>query len=162
MTSVLALMEADWAWVVINIALPILLPVLGLWLMRVSLKKPADRIGRQQALATRRYVLLFKDGQLGWVALLMCFTAMSEFSDGLFKFHKPAPDWTIVFFLIIAGVVFAAGVFATNGAVDTIEVAETQSLLGWIAYYGVAFWTTILTLVAAAALTVAHFWATPY
>lgn len=162
MTSALALMEADWVWVMINIVLPILLPVLGLWLMRVCLKKPADRAGRRSALATRRYVLLFKDGQLGWVALLMCFAAISEFSDGLFKFHKSAPDWTIVFFLVIAGVVFAAGVFATNGAVDTIEVAETRSIWEWIAYYGVAFWTTILTFVAAAALTVAHLWATPH
>lgn len=162
MHALLEPLKADWVWIVINIVLPVLLPIGGLWLMRVSMRKPADRVGRRQALKTRRYVLLFKDGQLGWVALLMCFAAVSEFADGLLKYHKPAPSWTIVFFLVIAGVLFAAGVFATNGAVDTVDVADTHSLAGWIAYYGVAFWTTILTLVAAAALSVAHFWAAPY
>jgi len=62
-------------------------------------------------------------------------------------------------------VIYASGVFATNGAVDTVPVADTRtekgkldSILNWIAYYGVAFWSTLLALIAAVAFSTAHFW----
>ena len=153
------LLAADWVWIVINIVLPVMLPVLGLWLMRVSLVKSEDDAARKQALAARRYVMLFKDGQLGWVALLMCFTALSEFVEGLTKHKKAAPDWTALFFLVVAFTILSAGVFAANGAVDSIKVIEAKTLLKWIRYYGVAFWSMVLTVIAAVALSVAHFWA---
>ncbi|WP_233237739.1 hypothetical protein [Bordetella sp. LUAb4] len=160
-TGMSSLGLADCLWVVINLVLPIVLPAGGLWMMRVSLPKPSDREGRNKALASRRYVLLFKDGQLGWVALLMCFTAISEFSDGLLMHHKSAPWWTIFFFLTVAVTIFVAGVYASYGAVVSVSVKQTGSLREWIDHYGIAFWTTIFAVLAATALTVAHFWATP-
>ncbi|RDS78934.1 hypothetical protein DWU98_20150 [Dyella monticola] len=149
----------EWLWIFVNIVLPIFLPVGGMFLMRVSLKKPEKKEERKELLKTRRYVLLFKDGQLGWVALLMCFAAVSEFAEGLVIDHKTAPAWTIFVLLDIVLTVLAAGVFATNGAVDTVQVIETESIWDWINYYGVAFWSTIATLGAIVAFITVHFWA---
>jgi len=161
METVLASLENNWVWVAVNIVLPVLLPVGGLWMIRLSMPKPGDTDRGEEVLETRRYVLLFKDGQLGWVALPMCFAAISEFCDGLLMHHHPAPSWTLVFFLIVAVTIYAVGILATNGALESVSVKQTGSLIEWIDYYSVAFWTTIFAVIAATALGIGHFWATP-
>ncbi|MEX1826906.1 hypothetical protein [Luteibacter sp. CQ10] len=153
-------LQNEWVWIFVNIVLPIGLPVFGMFLMRVSMQKPLDPAERKIALRTRRYVLLFKDGQLGWVALVMCFAAVSDFAEGLVKGHKAAPAWTIAFLLGVALITLPAGVFATNGAVDAVKVVEAKSARNWFGYYAVAFWSTIVTIGAAALLAAAHFWST--
>lgn len=153
-------LQNDWVWVIVNIGLPIGLPIVGMFLMRVTMHKPLDQTERKTALRTRRYILLFKDGQLGWVALVMCFAAVSDFAESLVKGHKAAPSWTVGFLLGVAFITLAAGVFATNGAVDTVKVVEAKLIRNWIGYYAVAFWSTIVTIGSAALLSVAHFWYT--
>jgi hypothetical protein len=158
MREVFGWLTDDWAWVLVNILLPILLPVFGLALMRICMKKPVDRNERKKALRSRRYVLLFKDGQLGWVALLMCFASISDFADGLVRLHKAPPGWTIVVLLVIIGATMAATTFATNGAVDSVEPIDAKSFTNWISYYAVALCSALTTIAAGAAFMVIHFW----
>ncbi len=150
--------EKDWFWAFINIVLPIGLPIGGMMLSRISMPKSVDKVERARILRTRPYILLFKDGQLGWVALLMCMTGFSEFGDGIKRGH-PAPNWMIPFFVVIVLVALASGILATNGAVDTVEVKDTKTFRNWFGYYSVAVWTIILAVLAAVAFSTAHFWA---
>jgi hypothetical protein len=54
------------------------------------------------ALRRRRIILLFKDGQLGWVSLLMCLAAVSDYIDGIEK--HGLPRWALAVLIAFTGV----------------------------------------------------------
>ncbi|CAN7790751.1 hypothetical protein [Caballeronia sordidicola] len=144
-------------WLFINLVLPVIAPILGMWLEIVSARNIRDDAERLDALRRRRIVMLFKDGQLGWVGLLMCFAAVSDTLDGIRK--HGLPNWAPVVFVALLGLVYTSGYFATKGAVDTADALDGFAWRTFAKDYPTAFYTIIFTVFSAALFGYVHFWA---
>jgi hypothetical protein len=148
-------MLEDLMWLFINLVLPVTAPILGMWLEIVSARNIRDQAARLEAL--KRRVMLFKDGQLGWVGLLMCFAAVSDTLDGIKKHGLPV--WAPVMFVGLLGLVYTSGYFATKGAVDTADALDDFAWVSFAKDYPTAFYTIIFTVFSAVLFGYAHFWA---
>lgn len=150
-------MTAGLIWVFINIILPITAPVAGMWFERLSAKTIRDAAQRKSALRSRRTIVVFKDGQLGWVGLVMCFAAMSEFIDGARKHGLPE----IAMFVLIAAIAlaFANGHFASKGAAESTRIRERFFWRSFTSDYPIALYTTAMTGCSAVMFGFIHFWA---
>lgn len=144
-------------WVFINLVLPVAAPVLGMWLEQASAKGIRDAARRQAALRTRRIVMLFKDGQLGWVGLLMCFAAVSDFIDGARK--HGLPEATVIVLIGSLALVLANGHFAIRGAAESSEALETFSWKSFTSDYPTVLYTACITASTAMVFAWIHFWA---
>ncbi|MDT8840341.1 hypothetical protein ParKJ_23220 [Paraburkholderia fungorum] len=150
-------MLEDIMWLFINLVLPVTAPILGMWLEIVSARNIRDDAERLEALRRRRIVMLFKDGQLGWVGLLMCFAAVSDMLDGIRRHGLPV--WAPLVVVALLGLVYTSGYFATKGAVDTAEALDDFAWRRFPEDYPSAFYTIIFTLISAVLFAGTHFWA---
>lgn len=143
-------------WLFVNIVLPIVAPMFGMFLERQFAAGIRDQTVRDTELKRRRQIMLFKDGQLGWVGLVMCFAAMSDFVDGVKKSGFPAWGIGVIFSILV--LVLASGFFATRGAVETNEPLDAFSWKTLHQDYSAAFWTIIFTSLSGALFGFVHFW----
>ncbi|HTJ94697.1 MAG TPA: hypothetical protein VL424_16525 [Pararobbsia sp.] len=144
-------------WIFINLVLPVAAPIVGMWLEQLAASNIRDACRREAALRTRRVIMLFKDGQLGWVGLVMCFAAMSDLIDGVRKYGFP--ESVSIGLFVSAGLACANGFFATKGAAENSDALDEFSWVSFRSDYPAAYGTMLFTFSAAVTFGLIHFWA---
>lgn len=144
-------------WILVNLVLPVAAPSGGMWLERASAKNIRDAVRRETELRARRFIFLFKDGQLGWVGVLMCFAAISDTIDGIRR--HGLPEITAIALIALCLLVFFNGHFAAKGVVENSEALDEFSWGRFVSDYPVMFHTTVGMLATAVLFTCVHFWA---
>jgi hypothetical protein len=102
-------------WALINIIVPIALPMLGLWLVSWTMPLTSSLREKTKPLVTVR------DGQLGWLAVAWAAAAISDALSYMERTDHPLPSLgtllMIEFFIVLGGMFVAAGgaVTALNG-----------------------------------------------
>jgi hypothetical protein len=101
-------------WVLVNIITPIVLPMLGLWL--VSWTMPLTSPQRQKT----KLIATVHDGQLGWLAVAWSAAAMSDALAYMERTSRFIPSLGTV--LLIEFLIVLSGMFvAAGGAVTSLK-----------------------------------------
>lgn len=96
-------------WTIINIALPVLLPVCGLLIMRwVALSEQASR--------QTKVISTIQDGQLGWVTVVWSAATLYE-AWGLMTATRQVLDWVAAVLFIEVALMIVGTFIAAAGAV---------------------------------------------
>ena len=139
-----------FGWFLVNIAAPVLLPVIGILPLRL-LPLPVPP-------ASLRLMATVKDGQLCWAVIAMGAATIYELWEAIIA-HKAIPDWAGLAFAGTILVMLPAMLVAAGGAVFTtpLVAAPPGGLIGWIGYYKVFAGSAVMTVIASFAYTILHF-----
>ena len=102
-----AWLSTHFGWVGINIVAPIVLPMMGLWLVKGTMPiTPAQK-------DKSRIITTVQDGQLGWLAVAWSSAAVYEAVEYMHKLNRFV-DWigvllAVEFVLVLTGMFVAAG-----------------------------------------------------
>ena len=143
-------------WLIVNVAMPLLLPVLGiifLWPLPLEARYKA----RLKLIAT------VKDGQLCWGVVGLCAALMYELWTYLHYEKHPAnwqtPDWSGWVFGVTTFLMLGAMILAATGAVFSTELNQ-QSGSGakaWLKHYTTFAVSAVMSAAVAILYSVVHY-----
>ena len=138
-------------WFIVNIAVPVFVPVLFLGLAKLCCLPSS-------AMKRTRLVSLFENGQLGWVAL--GFTASAAFEIYLYLISPECTDpfRAGVLLGIDLTLLVSAGYVAATGALFPVKTHKmpTYASKHWIRENRLMLGTSILTILAASTYVYVH------
>ena len=145
-------------WIVVNILTPLLLPFIGVFFLKYAtpLRVRVDAKGKYE------FMLLVKDGQLGWSAAAMCASSYYEFSENQkligVNYATMPSQWDgilIPLFLAMIGAMFVAA----SGSVYSVDLIKNDkiSIRVWVDHYAVFLFSAIVTFSSALMFAVIHF-----
>lgn len=142
-------------WILVNVVLPLVLPVLG---MGVFMLLPLGKADAKKV----TLMATVKDGQLCWAAVGFCAAA-------LYELHTATPVGEPGIAKAMAGwatggmmaVIAMAAMAAAGGAVFTTEVRKvppgSEPTTSWLRHYKLFAGSVVMTAIAAVTYTVIHF-----
>jgi hypothetical protein len=139
-------------WFCVTVLLPIGAPIAFMFLYRFL---PLPKRNR----AMTKLILPIKDGQLCWIGMALCASALYEIDGWSHPNGQMAAllygykGWASAGFGIL---LVACSIMAAGGAVFTTPVRR-QAGVPWAEHYGVLIITALFTAVAAGCYTVVHF-----
>lgn len=135
-------------WYFVNLILPPLLPILLLQLLQL--------FNLPQALMLRVHPLtVVKDGQLCWVAMMMCVNTLYDLKRVLHITREIEPWYSIVFWSTVL-IFLASGLIAAVGAVFPLSMKTELGAREYFCYYRVLLVSVVLTIIAALLYSQVH------
>jgi multisubunit Na+/H+ antiporter MnhB subunit len=132
-------------WLAVTIAIPLVAPILLMAIYSVLPLPPRFS-------AKTKLIVPVKDGQLCWVGISFCASAIYEIADTPGPNGQPA--WWVIGGLIVALV--GCAFFAASGAVFSTPLRKPTDP-HWRQHYKTLVWSARLTVVSAVIYTEAHF-----
>lgn len=148
-------------WIFTSVVLPAVAPLAGMALIRQTQLSNDNEDDRKKEVERRRYITQYKDGQLGYIAIAYCFSALAELFAAISKHGWPSVMGPALL-LTMMFVTMASILFAAQGAAYPARMLPETTTPGrkeWIKNYGTLFCTILLTLVAALMAIGIHLWA---
>lgn len=137
----------DWlTWVVLNVLIGVFTPMAGMGLMAAVNTLTANSKNKSGFLID--YVLPYRDGQLGYVAMSWCAAALIE----LFRAMVKQPHWLMGIGIALIGLLAAANAFiaALGASAPAAELAKPHTWAdAWNYYPGLRYsaWGTGAALI---------------
>ena len=137
-------------WFLVNIAGPLLLPVIGILPLRL-LPLPTPTAGL-------KLMTTVKDGQLCWAVIAMGASTIYELWQAL-DAHKSVPAWGGLTLGGVILVMLPAMLLAAGGAVFSTPLLSGSAggVRAWIAHYRMFVGSVVMAVIAAFAYTSLHF-----
>jgi hypothetical protein len=144
-------------WLLVNIVMPVAIPPIGILFLWLGTPPGNAATGG----ANFRFMALFKDGQLAWIAAGMCAAALYEFVETIvayneYKRHIPL-IWFTVLIPLLFSIVGAMLVAASGAAYGTTFLAAPAQFKNWISHYRTFVSSVIVTAASAITCSVIHF-----
>lgn len=135
-------------WFLITIALPLLAPALLLLVLRALPLPPPW--------ASTSLLVLVKDGQLCWIAMSFCASALYDLASATPSLELMGVDMVQPISAALIAILVVSSIIAALGAVFN-TTSQRPAQLAWIAHFRAFFMSACLTAGAALLYTLAHF-----
>ena len=136
-------------WFLISIVLPVVAPICALLFLRPLPLPPSVR-------ASIRLMTLLKDGQLCWVAIGFCASALYEISVSSPCYFRLAPGTLDYLNGVAIVMIVGSGLLAAGGAMFPTSTERSPGV-PWRKHYACFLYALGLTVCAASIYAVVHF-----
>lgn len=137
-------------WFLVNIALPMGVPVLFMALVRLANLSP-------HVLARAKLMGSVADGQLGWVAMAFAGASSYDIADRLLSHQPNLPSWTGLLLGASCSILAMGGLLAALGTLYPVSGHTGAGWRAWLMHYRLFVATFALAMGAGAGLASIHF-----
>lgn len=140
----------DLAWGLVNLLAPVLVPVLGILLLKLTKK-------RDEEAKKFKVMTVFKDGQLAWIAAVFCCAAFYEYAEADIGDARPGAGWHWMLVPLLLCTVSSIYVGA-DGAVSPTEIIENRmNFSQWRRYYQTFMSSMYITVGSVISFALIHY-----